>query len=216
VPKIGPERRAARRGQFVAAARELAAERGYRGVTVDDVCARAGLSKGAFYGYFETKQDLLVAILELEIAEVDELLDELEASSAPQLEKVRTFVRTMVQRGQDPAEVQLRAALWSQVAGDPALRARLAEAVRTRRVRLAGFSSAGPESGQMVELPANAFGAILVALVDGLLLHHSVDPAGFRWENIRKVVDILMDRLALPGADPPPSGSAAPAPAAVD
>jgi AcrR family transcriptional regulator len=216
VPKIGPERRAARRGQFVAAARELAAERGYRGVTVDDVCTRAGLSKGAFYGYFETKQDLLVAILELEIAEVDELLDELEASSAPQLEKVRTFVRTMVQRGQDPAEVQLRAELWSQVAGDPALRERIAEAVRTRRVRLAGFASAGAESGQMVELPANAFGAILVALVDGLLLHHSVDPAGFRWENIRKVVDILMDRLALPGADPPPSGSAAPAPAAVD
>jgi hypothetical protein len=28
-------------------------------------------------------------------------------------------------------------------------------------------------------------------------LHHSVDPAGFRWENVRKVVDILLDRLSL-------------------
>lgn len=209
MPKIGPERRAARRGQFVAAARELAAERGYRGITVDDVCARAGLSKGAFYGYFETKQDLLIAILELEIAEVDALLDGLEAGPDQQLEKVRAFVRTMVLRGQDPAEVQLRAELWSQVAGDPALRERIAEAVRNRRVRLAAFASAGAASGEMAEVPANAFGAILVALVDGLLLHHSVDPTGFRWENIRKVIDVLLDRLALdqpstPTADPAP------------
>jgi AcrR family transcriptional regulator len=216
VPKIGPERRAARRGQFVTAARELAAERGYRGITVDDVCARAGLSKGAFYGYFETKQDLLVAILELEIAEVDELLDGLEGSSAQQLEKVRTFVRTTVLRGQDPAEVQLRAELWSQVAGDPALRERMAEAVRARRVRLAAFASAGARTGEMVEVPANAFGAILVALVDGLLLHHSVDPTGFRWENIRKVIDILLDRLALVGPPSPAPGSTTPEPAGVE
>ncbi len=139
MPKIGPERRAARHGQFVTAARDLAAERGYRGVTVDDVCARAGLSKGAFYGYFETKQDLLVAILDLEIADVDELLDTLERSPEPSLEKVRGFVRTMVLRGQDPAEVQLRAELWSQVAGDPAPRERMAEASRSRRVRLAAI-----------------------------------------------------------------------------
>jgi hypothetical protein len=45
-------------------------------------------------------------------------------------------------------------------------------------------------------MPANAFGAVLVALVDGLMLHHSVDPTGFRWENIRKVVDILLNQLA--------------------
>jgi hypothetical protein len=46
-----------------------------------------------------------------------------------------------------------------------------------------------------VEVPANAFGAVLVALVDGLLLHHAVDPTGFRWENIAKVIDILLDHL---------------------
>lgn len=206
MPKIGPERRAARRSQFVTAARDLAAERGYRGITVDDVCLRAGLSKGAFYGYFEAKQDLIVAILDLEIAEVDQLLDALEATPDLQLEKVRTFVRTMVLRGQDPAEVQLRAELWSQAAGDPQLKAKIAEAVRARRIRLAAFATAGGASGEMVEVPANAFGAILVALVDGLLLHHSVDPTGFRWENIRKVIDILIDHLAIPPTETQVSG----------
>lgn len=197
MPKIGPERRAARREQFVSAAREAAAQRGYRALTVDDVCAAAGLSKGAFYAYFAAKQDLLAAMLDAEIAEVDTVLSALERSDTSQLDRVRSYLQSMVVRGQDPAEEQLRAEVWSRVAEDPQLAARLAEEVRSRRVRLAAFAEAGARDGEMVQVPANAFGAILVALVDGLLLHHSVDPAGFRWENVRKVVDILLDRLSL-------------------
>lgn len=202
MPKIGPERRAERRGQFITAARDLAAERAYRGVTVDDVCARATLSKGAFYGYFDSKQDLLVAIMEQDVAEVDDLFDSLEANSDLKLEKVRVFVRTMVLRGQDPAEVQLRAEIWSQVTTDPAVRARIATSVRSRRSRLGAFAAAaGEQSQEMIDVPPNAFAAVLVALIDGLVLHHCVDPSGFRWENVRKVIDILIDRLAVPATD---------------
>lgn len=59
MPKIGPDVRAARRGQFVSAARAPAAETGFRTPTIDDVCARAGLSKGAFHVHFSSKQELL-------------------------------------------------------------------------------------------------------------------------------------------------------------
>jgi AcrR family transcriptional regulator len=197
VPKIGPDVRAARRGQFIGAARALAAETGLRTFTIDEVCGRAGLSKGAFYVHFSSKQELLHAMLDQEVAQVDQLLDMLSAGELPELEKVRSFVRTMVERAQDPAEVALRAELWSHVWTDDELRVRMAEAVRIRRVRLAGFATAGAESGQLVEVPANAFGAVLVALVDGLLVHHAVDPSGFRWENIAKVVDILLDHLVV-------------------
>jgi len=31
-------------------------------LTVDDVCAEAEVSKGAFYGYFSSNQDLLIAL----------------------------------------------------------------------------------------------------------------------------------------------------------
>jgi AcrR family transcriptional regulator len=160
------------------------------------------LSKGAFYVHFGSKQELLYAMLDREIAQVTDLLDVLAAGPLPELEKVRAFVRTMVLRAQDPAEVAFRAELWSQVGVDEALRDRIAEAVRVRRVRLAGFATAGAASGELVEVPANAFGAVLVALVDGLLLHHAVDPAGFRWENIAKVVDILLDHLGARPAGP--------------
>jgi AcrR family transcriptional regulator len=35
-----------------------------RDMTVDAVCAEANLSKGAFYGYFNQKRDLLLALFE--------------------------------------------------------------------------------------------------------------------------------------------------------
>ena len=198
MPKVGPKVRVARRNQFMGAARDLAAESGFRALIIDDVCTRAGMSKGAFYLYFTSKQELLHAMLEEEIAQVDKLLDLLNVAELPELEKVRVFVRTMVQRAQDPAEVALRAELWSQVGVDEQLRARIAETVRMRRARLAAFATAGAGCGELVEVPPNAFGAVLVALVDGLLVHHAVDPTGFQWQNIARVVDILLDHLGVP------------------
>src|ERR1700720_1769105 len=45
------------------AAGKLIAERGYRGTTVNDIVAASGLSKGTFYWYFKSKEDLLLAVL---------------------------------------------------------------------------------------------------------------------------------------------------------
>ncbi|HEY9368908.1 TetR/AcrR family transcriptional regulator [Streptomyces sp.] len=45
----------------VAATRELLAERGYAGLTVDAVAARAGVGKAAIYRRFETKQEMAFA-----------------------------------------------------------------------------------------------------------------------------------------------------------
>jgi len=46
------------------AALSLIRERGFSGMTVDDVCARAGVTKGAFFHYFKSKDQLGVAAAE--------------------------------------------------------------------------------------------------------------------------------------------------------
>ena len=42
------------------------------------------------------------------------------------------------------------------------------------------------------ERRANALASILLALTDGLMLHRALDPTGFRWQNIRAVMDALI------------------------
>jgi hypothetical protein len=51
-------------------------------------------------------------------------------------------------------------------------------------------------SGDLAPIPANALAAILLALGDGLLLHAGLDPAGFRWGNIAKALDAILEGIA--------------------
>lgn len=53
----------ARPGEIIAAALEVFSEKGFAAARLDDIAARAGVSKGALYLYFETKQDLFRAVV---------------------------------------------------------------------------------------------------------------------------------------------------------
>jgi AcrR family transcriptional regulator len=63
-PKPRWERRKeARPAELLAAALELFVERGFAGTRLDDVAARAGVSKGTLYLYFQNKEDLFKAVV---------------------------------------------------------------------------------------------------------------------------------------------------------
>ena len=53
----------ARPAEIVAAAYEVFAEKGFAAARLDDIAAAAGVSKGALYLYFETKQDIFEAVV---------------------------------------------------------------------------------------------------------------------------------------------------------
>lgn len=56
-------RKDARPAEIVEAALEVFAEKGFAAARLDDIAAAAGVSKGALYLYFETKQDLFRAVV---------------------------------------------------------------------------------------------------------------------------------------------------------
>ena len=103
MPKLRPETRNERRQLLIQAAWRCAAVRGFTDLTVDDVCAEGGMSKGAFYGYFQSKQELLLALLEDDAAELDAELERITRTSASGVKRVRRFAQAMIaRRGQRP------------------------------------------------------------------------------------------------------------------
>jgi AcrR family transcriptional regulator len=58
----------ARPGEIIEAALTVFAEKGFAAARLDDIAARAGVSKGALYLYFETKQDLFRAVVREAVA----------------------------------------------------------------------------------------------------------------------------------------------------
>ncbi|WP_432068347.1 ScbR family autoregulator-binding transcription factor [Streptomyces sp. C10-9-1] len=61
------ERAIRTRELILEAAGEVFAERGYDGATISEVYTRAGLTKGAFYFHFASKEELAEAILEVQV-----------------------------------------------------------------------------------------------------------------------------------------------------
>jgi TetR/AcrR family transcriptional repressor of uid operon len=194
MPKIDLQAKEKRRRALVDAAWRCVARTGYRTLTVDDVCTEAGLSKGAFYTYFDQKQDLLLALLDDDAAGLRELVAD--AADQPSgVEQIRRFVAALVDRGADAAAVQLRADLWAEIKSEESVRLRFLEAMQERRALLAGWITAGVAAGELVEVPANALAAVFLALGDGLMFHRVLDPTGFRWSNVRRAVDVLLEGL---------------------
>jgi AcrR family transcriptional regulator len=195
VPKITVQARLARRQDLIDATWRLLAHTGWRDLTVDDICAEAGASKGAFYGYFARKQDLLLALLDDEAAAVEALLGDIGAQPLSAIERLHRFARAMLERAADPARVQLRADLWAALAGEPGTRERFAATVTHQRVAVRELIQAGIDAGQLAPMPANALASILLALTEGLVLHGALDPRAFRWANVYKVLDAMLDGI---------------------
>lgn len=61
-------RKADRPGEIVDAALAVFAERGFAAARLDDIARRAGVSKGALYLYFETKEEIFRAVVDQAIA----------------------------------------------------------------------------------------------------------------------------------------------------
>ncbi|MER7754247.1 TetR/AcrR family transcriptional regulator [Kitasatospora sp. NPDC097643] len=57
-------RRVHTRARLLDAAGQVLVARGYAKTTIEDVCAAAGYTRGAFYSSFESKQDLVLALFD--------------------------------------------------------------------------------------------------------------------------------------------------------
>ena len=64
------------KGKLVEAAQALMLSKGYAATTVDEICEQAGVSKGSFYHFFETKEELGLAVVEAFQARNDRLVAE--------------------------------------------------------------------------------------------------------------------------------------------
>ena len=59
-----PRPRGPARDQLLEATQRLLLERGYEAAALDDVCTRAGVTKGGLFYHFESKEQLAAAAIE--------------------------------------------------------------------------------------------------------------------------------------------------------
>ncbi|VVJ23013.1 Transcriptional regulator [Amycolatopsis camponoti] len=138
------ESRERTKDRLLAAAAELFAERGVNGTSVEQIADRAGYTRGAFYGNFEDKHELVVALLERSVPGVlrSELV--LHAVRDP---AVRPHFDARERSARAVVETRLRADFAARGVAPPASPAFLALVVRALEDGLLLHGHLNPEAG---------------------------------------------------------------------
>jgi AcrR family transcriptional regulator len=118
--------RAARRAELADVAARVFAERGVSGTAVSDIVKAAGIAQGTFYLYFESKDDIVLAVVE-QVAEqmLAAIRSAIETTGTTAAEKFRGLSSVLVSYDVDPAVTELAAFIHTPE--NRALHDRLAE-----------------------------------------------------------------------------------------
>lgn len=85
------------RQRLMDAAHDLIWEYSYGSVTIDAICERAGVRKGSFYYFFDSKSDLAVAAIDAWWVERKALVDQFFAPTVPPLDRIRRYIDHVVE-----------------------------------------------------------------------------------------------------------------------
>jgi AcrR family transcriptional regulator len=178
-------RRSATRARLLEGALEVFAERGFHGASVEDICERAGFTRGAFYSNFGSKDELALALFE---ATTDRLLDQIAALLPELATQPGTLLDAVLGLLDDAAPDQRQ---WHLISTEFTLHAlRSPEAadalVRQRTVFRQRLTELVEEitrtSGLRLSVPAEQFVRLVIALHEGAraqsLLEPDAVPAG--------------------------------------
>lgn len=121
MPRISEERRLAQRRRILDAMLRLIQSTGLGAVTMADVIAESGLSAGAIYGYFASKEEILVAVArEIVGGRAVAIADMAEATPVPHpSELVRTLIASIPSGALDGGAI---VQVWGLAASQPGLR----------------------------------------------------------------------------------------------
>ena len=182
MPKISDERRAERREQILAGARRCFAEHGYEGATVARLEAEIGLSRGAIFNYFGSKEDLFVELAVEDSARMSDLWVN---------EGLEAVVREVLEL--DPAWLGVYLELVRRVRTDQEFRRR----VEKRQEAIVPVNRARAEEAQRAgefrdDLDAREIGAFVNLVLNGLALQRA---SGDEPPRVELVVGLLEDAI---------------------
>ena len=172
------ERRARTRAALLRAAGRVFAEHGFHQATLDAVAAAAGVSKGALYHYFPSKEQLFLALLQdrlgAGLSEIEAVIGERGSDSEQLGDAVETFLRRI---NSDPRWLPLLLEFLAYGSRDPAAKATITEHF-LRPAREAPARTARSLGIPETELLSHdELGLTIAALTNGLAIERAFDPA---------------------------------------
>lgn len=187
------------RSHILDAAGELFAQRGYDATSVADICEQAGVTKGAFYHHFASKQSVFLELRDRWLAplEAQFTLSRDPAESLPQLlQRIANMASVVFAGAKEDQRRQVFLELLSAARHDPTILPAMLAPIQRYREMFAQLIKTGIAESTLREVDSDLVGQILVSLGFGLLLQGLLDPQGDEWGAIAaRALPVLMQGL---------------------
>lgn len=154
---------------LITAAMEVFADRGFRAPSIQDICKRAGYSRGAFYAHFKDRDELLGAVMEQMLSGF--LIESIESKQAGD---VTSMIGNFVTAAIGKAWAVDASVRWrfhhslEACAASETVRLRYLEAVDNMRQRIKAQVLVGQRDGRVrADIDAGIIAGMLIGLAYG-------------------------------------------------
>ena len=173
MPKISELRRESRRQEILDAALACFSEDGFHQTGIADIVNRSGMSHGAVYGYFRSKDDIIEALAD-DRHQNEAILNSVVQSAKNPVEALRALFRAYAHALVDPAGFQRRRVGvngWAEALRNPRVHARVLEGINIPRALIAGLVAQAQRTEYLSNrLSADAVARCFIALFQGFVL----------------------------------------------
>lgn len=186
------------RNHIMEAAAHLFSKFGYDATGVAEICQAAGVSKGAFYHHFTTKQAVFLDLLNTYLNSIESGFNLMrqEDHEVPQvIIQMAEMAGTIFQS----ADVHLPIFLefWTQANHDPQVWEAAIAPYRRYQSYFAHMIQEGIAEGSIQPVDAELAARVLVSMAMGLLMQSLFDPQITDWpDEARRTMELLMNGLS--------------------
>jgi AcrR family transcriptional regulator len=201
MPKVSPQYLDARRQEILDAALACFARDGFHDTTIQDISRQAGLSHGAIYRYFASKEEMIEAAARRDRDARARRFEEAERGRTP-LEAIVCLLSSYVESDPSddgPDSRPLRVIVFGEGVRNPMVNARIRATWHEVLDRISDLVRRGQETGAInPDLDPRGVARVAAALRDGLLIHQAIDPSIDAQACVQVLRALLHGRFAAP------------------
>ena len=178
MPKVTDAHRAARRDQILKAAWVCFARKGFHATSMADVIGEAGLSAGAVYLYFRSKEDIVVAVAGEVFGGIEERLTAFVAQDPPPSPSAMIdFLaqQPIIARAAAPADLfSLLLSVWAEASRHPTVNEVARTLLDELRTVLGQAMHRWMEAGNSLAVTPEALAPVMMSVVQGMVVQLAI------------------------------------------
>ena len=194
-----------RKQQVIAAAVRVFVAKGIQNTSMNEIIQASGLSKGGVYHYFESKDDLVLGVLDVFLEIQRDALQLALAQEAPTRDRLETIVKAIansdyVHTQSHYSDVRMSLDMLTLALDKPVFMTRMQQGYEELMGLLCPIIENGVLQGEFkADTNVRKVAMTISAIFDGLRLQQPLDKLNFDWAEIGlEAVNQLLDGISVP------------------